>query len=246
MPSTFTTNTGIEKPAQGEQSGSWGITVNTNSDILDRALNGVVSLSLAGTSSNLTTSNGATSDGQNKVLLCSGTLAAAHTITILPADAQKVYYVKNDATKTVSFTQGSGATTANIETGSFAIIYADGNNNVVNLSTNTQLGQLKQNGVPVTSSAADLNVLDGADATTLEFADLALLDGAVKNTVVAEKAVVYGNGGEVKANTITLGNWTITESGSELKFAYSGTNRFKVTSGGATVAEGDVTAFGSA
>ena len=246
MPSTFTTNTGIEKPAQGEQSGSWGITVNTNSDILDRAVNGVVGLSLVGTSSNLTTSNGATSDGQNKVLLCSGTLAATHTITILPSDAQKVYYVKNDATKTVTFTQGSGATTANVATGSFAIIYADGNNNVVNLSLSSELGQLKQNGVLISSSAADLNMLDGADATTLQLADLVLLDGAVKNTVVAEKAVVYGNSGEVKANTIALGNWTITESGSELKFAYGGTNRFKVTSGGATVAEGDVTAFGSA
>ena len=245
MPSTFTTNTGIEKPASGEQAGSWGITVNTNSDIIDRAINGVVSLNLVGTSSNLTTSNGATSDGQNKVLLCSGTLAAAHTITILPADAQKVYYVKNDATKIVTFSQGSGATTANIAVGSFAIIYADGNNNVVNLSLSSELGQLKQNGEPVTSSADELNVLDGV-TTTLEAADLNLLDGAQPNTVVASKAIVYGSGGEVKANTIVLGNWTITESGSELKFAYSGTNRFKITSTGATVAEGDVTAFGSA
>ena len=245
MPSTFTTNTGIEKPASGEQAGSWGITVNTNSDIIDRAINGVVSLSLVGTSSNLTTSNGATSDGQNKVLLCSGTLAAAHTITILPADAQKVYYVKNDATKIVTFSQGSGATTANIAVGSFAIIYADGNNNVVNLSLSSELGQLKQNGEPVTSSADELNVLDGV-TTTLEAADLNLLDGAQPNTVVAETAIVYGASGEVKANTIALGNWTITESGSELKFAYSGTNRFKITSTGATVAEGDVTAFGSA
>ena len=245
MPSTFTTNTGIEKPAQGEQSGSWGITVNTNSDILDRAVNGVVGLSLVGTSSNLTTSNGATSDGQNKVLLCSGTLAATHTITILPSDAQKVYYVKNDATKTVTFTQGSGATTANVATGSFAIIYADGSNNVVNLSLSSELGQLKQNGVPITSSAADLNMLDGADATTLQLADLVLLDGAVKNTVVAQKAVVYGNSGEVKANTVALGSWTIQESGSDLKFFYNGSPRFKITSSGATVAINDVTAFGS-
>ena len=245
MPSTFTTNTGIEKPAQGEQAGSWGITVNTNMDIVDRAMNGVVALALVGTSSNLTTSNGATSDGQNKVLLCSGTLAAAHTITILPADAQKIYYVKNDATKTVTFSQGSGATTANVAVGSFAIIYADGNNNVVNLSLNSELGQLKQNGDLVTSTAAELNVLDGV-TTTLEAADLNLLDGAQANTVVASKAVVYGGSGEVKANTVALGNWTITESGSELKFAYGGTNRFKITSGGAIVAEGDVTAFGSA
>ena len=88
-------------------------------------------------------------------------------------------------------------------------------------------------------------MLDGV-TTTLEAADLNLLDGAQPNTIVASKAIIYGSGGEVKANTIALGNWTITESGSELKFAYSGTNRFKITSTGATVAEGDVTAFGSA
>lgn len=244
MPSTFTTNTGIEKPAQGEQSGSWGITVNTNSDILDRAVNGVVGLSLAGTSSNLTTSNGATSDGQNKVLLCSGTLAATHTITILPADAQKIYYVKNDATKTVTFTQGSGATTANVATGSFAIIYADGSNNVVNLSLSSELGQLKQNGVLVTSTAAELNVLDGV-TSTLEAADLNQLDGAQPNTVVTSKAVIYGTSGEIKANTVALGSWTIQESGSDLKFFYNGSPRFKITSSGATVAINDVTAFGS-
>ena len=245
MPSTFTTNTGIEKPASGEQAGSWGITVNTNSDILDRALNGVVSLSLVGSSSNLTTSNGATSDGQNKVLLCTGTLAATHTITILPADAQKVYYVKNDATKTVTFSQGSGATTANIAVGSFAIIYADGNNNVVNLSLNSELGQLKQNGDAITATAAEINTLDGVNAT-LEAADLNFLDGAQKNSVQTAKCVIYGDAGEVQANTLDLGNWTITEAGSELKFAYGGTNKFKITSTGAIVAENDVTAFGSA
>ena len=233
------------RDASGEQAGSWGITVNTNSDILDRALNGVVSLSLVGSSSNLTTSNGATSDGQHKVLLCTGTLAATHTITILPADAQKVYYVKNDATKTVTFSQGSGATTANIAVGSFAIIYADGNNNVVNLSLNSELGQLKQNGDLVTSTAAELNTLDGVNAT-LEAADLNFLDGAAKNSVQTAKCVIYGDAGEVQANTLDLGNWTITEAGSELKFAYGGTNKFKITSSGAIVAENDVTAFGSA
>ena len=102
---------------------------------------------MVGTSSNLTTITEATSDGQNKVLICTGTLAATHTITILPSDAQKVYYVKNDTNQNSYLSQGSGATTANVTTGSFAIIYADGNNNVVNLSSNTQLGQLKQNGV---------------------------------------------------------------------------------------------------
>jgi len=244
MPSTFTTNTGIEKPAQGEQSGSWGITVNTNSDILDRALNGVVSLSLSGTSSNLTTNNGSTSDGQNKVLLCSGTLAAAHTITILPADAQKVYYVKNSSSQTLIFSQGSGASTASLPTGSFAIIYADGNNNVVNLIDDSQAGQLKQNGVAVTSSAAELNTLDGVNAA-LEAADLNLLDGALVNTVVGSKAVIYGSGGEIQAGSIDFGAWTIDEVGGKLVFAHNGVAKYSISSSGATVAANDVTAFGS-
>ena len=81
MPSTFTTNTGIEKPGNGEQSGSWGTTVNTNMDILDRTVNGVVSLTLTGTSSTITTANGATSNGQYRVLLLGGVLSATHTIT---------------------------------------------------------------------------------------------------------------------------------------------------------------------
>jgi hypothetical protein len=46
MPSSHTANTGIEKPATGEQSGTWGDTVNTNSDIIDRALNGVGAITL--------------------------------------------------------------------------------------------------------------------------------------------------------------------------------------------------------
>ena len=244
MPSTFTTNTGIEKPASGEQSGSWGITVNTNSDIIDRAINGVVSLSLVGTSSNLTTNNGSTSDGQYKVLICTGTLAAAHTITILPSDAQKVYYVKNDTNQTVTLSQGSGATTANVTTGSFAIIYADGNNNVVNLSSNTQLGQLKQNGVAITSTAAELNVLDGI-SVNLEAADLQLLDGAVKNTVVNQKAVIYGDSGEVQAGLVDFGAWTIDEAGGKLVFYYNGSAKFSINSSGALVAANDVTAYGS-
>ena len=81
---------------------------------------------------------------------------------------------------------------------------------------------------------------------SVEAADLNLLDGAVKNSVQTAKCVVYGDAGEVQANTLDLGNWTITEAGSELKFAYGGTNKFKITSSGAIVAENDVTAFGSA
>ena len=71
MPSTYTVNLGIEKPATGEQSGTWGDTTNVNFDILDQAINGAerVTLSSAGSSGSpnaLIITNGAASDGRNK------------------------------------------------------------------------------------------------------------------------------------------------------------------------------------
>ena len=50
----------------------------------------------------------------------------------------------------------------------------------------------------------------------------------------------------LNATTIDLGDWTITQSGSSLKFAYQGTNRFSLSSAGALTVEDDVTAFGNA
>ena len=108
----------------------------------------------------------------------------------------------------------------------------------------------------VTSTASELNILDGVTSTTAELnildgvtstaAELNLLDGSTANTVVNSKAVVYGSSGEVQATTVDLGDWTITQSGSDLKFAYQGTDRLKLTSAGALTVEGDVTASGSA
>jgi hypothetical protein len=46
--------------------------------------------------------------------------------------------------------------------------------------------------------------------------------------------------------SLTLGNWTIQETSNNLIFSYNGSAVFKVTTTGALVAEGDITAFGTA
>jgi len=125
MPSTYTSNLGIELPADGELDGVWGDVVNENMDILDRAINGVLSLSLSGTTSTLTTSDGALSDGQYKLLLLTGSPSGTHTITLSPNDAQKIYFVRNTTAQSVIFTQGSGGNVT-IATGDSGIIYANG------------------------------------------------------------------------------------------------------------------------
>ena len=125
MVSTYTANGGIEKIGSGEQSGTWGDTTNTNFDIIDRLISGVGAITLSGTSSTLTTSEGALSDGMFKVLVLGGSPSGTHTITIAPNDADKLYFVKNGTSQIATFTQGSGSDVS-VAAGAGAIIFADG------------------------------------------------------------------------------------------------------------------------
>jgi hypothetical protein len=66
-------------------------------------------------------------------------------------------------------------------------------------------------GVAITSTAAELNILDGVTSTAAELnildgvtstaAELNLVDGSSAATVVNSKAVIYGSSGEVKGTT---------------------------------------------
>jgi len=135
---TYTTNGGITKIATGDETGTWGDTTNVNFDIIDRLTNGVLSVTLSGTTHTLTTSNGTVSDGMSKVLVLGGTPSGTNTITVAPNNAQKLYFVKNGSGQSVIFTQGSGSTVT-VADGSSDIIYCDGNSGaaaVVSLSSN--------------------------------------------------------------------------------------------------------------
>lgn len=103
------------------------------------------------------------------------------------------------------------------------------------------LGTLTIDGSDVTATAAELNIMDGVTSTT---AEINLLDGASAETVVNNKAVVYGGSGEVAATTVSLGTngWTITANGTTLEFRYNGTVRFKMTSTGTFQADDDIQA----
>ena len=125
MASSYTANLGIEKPGSGEQAGTWGTTTNNNFDIIDRAINGVLSLSLTGTTTTLTTTDGSLSDGGHKVLLLGGSPSGTNTITISPNDQDKVFLVKNSSGQTATFTQGSGGN-ASVLNGETAWVFADG------------------------------------------------------------------------------------------------------------------------
>jgi hypothetical protein len=222
MPSTYTSNSGIEKPGSGEQSGTWGTTVNTNMDIIDRSVNGVKSIALSGSSSTLTTSDGLLSDGHHALLRFTGTLAGTHTVTISPSDAQKIYFVRNSTDQTVTFSQGSGSSTADVASGKSGIVYADGSDECHNLTdllaiptaVQTELDTLEVQTNKVSSftgDGADLNYAKDLRATGVTTAEFDKLDGLTATT--AELNIMDG----VTASTAELNKMDgVTASTAEL------------------------------
>tara|TARA_R110000868_G_scaffold14088_5_gene65879 strand:+ start:800 stop:2479 length:1680 start_codon:yes stop_codon:yes gene_type:complete len=68
-------------------------------------------------------------------------------------------------------------------------------------------------GTTVTSSAAELNILDGV---TADYIEINLLDTAVAGTIVNSKTVIYGAAGEVNATTLQIAGSSITATAAEL------------------------------
>jgi hypothetical protein len=203
MASTYTANSGIEKIGAGEQAGAWGTTTNNNLDILDRAINGVGAITLSGTTHTLTTSDGTLSDGGFKVLVLGGSPSGTNTITISPNDQDKVYIVQNSTSQTATFTQGSGANVS-VVAGSKKIIYADGAGSgaaVVDVTDALDIASLRIGGTAVTSTAAELNILDGVTSTATE---LNLMDGGSSigtTAVAAGDGIVTNDGGTMRQTT---------------------------------------------
>ena len=174
MASTYTGNTGIEKIGSGEQAGTWGTTTNTNFDIIDRALNGVVTLTISGNTT-LTTNDGSLSNGHYKVLILSGSPSGAFDLLFDPNDQQKWFFVKNSTGQTATIKQGGGSgSTVAVPNGTSTIVFADGtgaNANVNSIPTDLlsdttpQLGgnlDTNGNGILFGSSKWSI-VLDGTD-----------------------------------------------------------------------------------
>lgn len=239
MTSTWTKNSGIEKPGSGDQSGQWGDTVNTNMDIVDVLTNGVIGLTLTGTSSSLATANSQVSDGQYKVLVLSSALSASHRIDVTPNDAQKLYLVNNTTSHVVQFSQGTGAN-AVIDAGRTAIIYCNGGgagaivtalsnslqisggsitatpitNSAIAATTLTTSGQVNLGGTDLTASATEINTVADSD-TAVGTTAVAGGDGIVMQDISAGPAVMLQTSVDtldtyLSATTKTLTNKTLT------------------------------------
>ena len=188
MPSSYTLNLGVEKIGSGEQAGTWGTTTNLNFDIFDRAINGVATITLSGTTHTLTTTNGVLSDGGNKVLVLGGSPSGKIQLQYHPNSQDKMYFVHNNSNQTATFTQGSGGNVS-IPAGAKGIIFADGAGTGAKVTD--LLDGFAFGGTKVHSTAAELNIVDGgtsATSTTVADADRVVLndDGTMVQAAVTD------------------------------------------------------------
>ena len=175
MPSSFTTNFAIEKPATGEQSGTWGTTTNHNFDIFDR-LAGYKSVTMTGTTETLTVrpsspSSGSSNaqDGMYRVIEfvdAGSDLGGDVTLTIAPNTTQAFFIFKNSLTsdRNIIVTQGSGSNVTVPGSGKVSIVYGDGGGataNVISLSDTLAMSNPEITG-GVATGLTDLSMADAA------------------------------------------------------------------------------------
>lgn len=151
MASSYSTDLKLELMVTGEQAGLWGDITNTNLVILQQAIAGYESISIAGGAQTtaLTFSNGATSNGKNAVIKLTGTITGNQIVTI-PDSIEKTYIVENGTSgaftvqfKTVS---GTGPTWSTVDKG-IKFLYSDGTN-IIDVNSNLSASSFEQINLP--------------------------------------------------------------------------------------------------
>jgi hypothetical protein len=126
MASTYSTSLKLELIGNGDQSGTWGTTTNTNlGTLLEQAITGVQAITMVNADYTLTNLNGASDEARNAVLVIGGTNSAIRNV-IAPA-VDKTYIIKNNTSGgyeiVIKTSSSTGVTIAN---GTTAIVYCDG------------------------------------------------------------------------------------------------------------------------
>ncbi len=247
MPSTYT-NLGFEKQATGENANSWGTITNTNFGIIDEALSEINTISSSSTSQTITAPSDGTENQASRYATYryTGSPSGAVTVT-LPNNVKKIINVINEYSQNITFQVGSGSATATVYGNSSGIIHTDGSNSVYSLSEGSA-NQLRYNGITKAEAVTGGVNVTGDLSTTGNLT----VSGTLNATLSASGEISAGANNitttaTLNAGTVSLGTngWTVTQTGTNLLFAYNGTNRMKLENNGNLTVTGNVTAYGS-
>jgi hypothetical protein len=163
MASTFSTTLRLELIGDGDQSGIWGQTTNTNlGTLLEQAITGVVNITMTDANYTLSNFNGVSDEARNAVLVVGGTNAAVRDI-IAPL-VEKLYVIRNSTVGGFGIRIiGSSGTGVTVPSGATVWIYCDGTN--FNAVGTESVGNFEVNGnLSVTGTTTLTGALGGSTA----------------------------------------------------------------------------------
>lgn len=259
MASTYSTSLKLTLIGDGDQSGIWGQTTNTNlGTLLEQAITGVQSIVMSDANYALTNFNGILDESRNAVLVITGTNSAQRDL--IPPVVKKLYTVVNNTTGGQAIRIiGATGTGVVIPNGVTALVYCDGTNFVNGLSGTsgnfTVNGTMTANTVSATTGTFSTVSGNGVALTAINASNIS--SGTIANARTtaatangASTIVLRDSNGSFAGNVVTGGsfsttNFTITESGGKLQIMYSGNTVLSIDSTGNLTSATNITAYGT-
>jgi hypothetical protein len=197
---TYVNDLRLKEIANGDESGTWGTSTNTNLELIGEALGfGTEAITTNADTHTSTVADGSTDPARAMYIKYTGTLDSACTITIGPNTMTRVHIIENatSGSQNIIIKQGSGATVT-IGNGNVKIVFLDG----------------AGSGAAVTDALIDLELADVASATiasaTLTTADIN--GGTADNVVIGGSTAAAGTFTDIVSNGKTVGTQSIVSS----------------------------------
>ena len=214
MASTYENDLRLQEIGTGEQSGTWGVTTNTNLELIAEALSysGTGEAVANASTHTITVANGVADEARCLYLKCTGG-GQACTVTLAPSSLSKVWMVENQTSYTLTFSQGSSGANVAVLAGQVKMIATDGAG-----GTNGAVFDLMQD-LAVPDLFVDDDLTLQSDGAVLGFG----ADKDVTLTHAADTSLALGGAGSTTGLII---NNTATDGDPFLAFALSGTQVF--------------------
>jgi hypothetical protein len=252
MASSYSTDLKLEIQVTGENAGTWGDITNTNLVILQQAIAGYSGISIAGGVGNtdLTFSNGLTSNGKNAVLELTGTITGNRTVTITTASGvtNKVYVIRNSTSGAFTVTvliQGQTGVTFSATDKGTKILYLNGTDVV-----DSNIGKLSNDFNPTLAANLSTNskniivgntygIIDENANEQIKFSTTASATNeiTIANAAAGGNPVISATGGDTNVGL------TLTPKGDLGRITLNGESKIFGMFEGATISTTFITSF---
>lgn len=228
--STYSTNLALTLIGNGEQSGLWGTTTNTNlGTLIEQAISGYVEYACTGGTDTITIPNGATGVARNMYLELTGTGGGT---LVVPAN-KKLYFIYNNTASGAVTVKVSGQTGVSVANGNRMSLVCNGTD-IVDAITYIQFSNVDVTSLTATNLTAT-NFTVGKFTFTEASSNLAIsttqtYTASISSTTMTVTSatvgtVVYGqaiSGTGVTGGTTVAAQLTSTETSAASKTYYSG------------------------